>query len=254
MLGVLIGLALVFTLEWAAPVESRRIHRAFGTLLQIIFTSGMAIFAYALGHAYQALGFNPIFPSVERWAGVWAIPVVLLATDFLRYLEHRFEHRFWWRVHAVHHSFNHLHAANSYGHPLQGLPTFVLVSLPLMLFNFSDFATPAAVALILTAHTFYIHSATRLHLGPLRHLIVDNRFHRIHHSLETQHFDRNFGVLFTVWDRLFGTAHFPRRDEWPDVGVEGIVAPTSVTEFLMSPIRPQTVEAEHAIMTQRAVN
>ena len=51
----------------------------------------------------------------------------------------------------------------------------------------------------------YLHSPIRLHLGVLGRYIVDNRVHRIHHSLEPAHFDKNFGMFTTLWDRLFGT-------------------------------------------------
>jgi sterol desaturase/sphingolipid hydroxylase (fatty acid hydroxylase superfamily) len=36
---------------------------------------------------------------------------------------------------------------------------------------------------------------------------VSPQFHRIHHSIEPEHRDRNFGVIFSFWDRLFGTLY-----------------------------------------------
>ena len=65
-------------------------------------------------------------------------------------------------------------------------------------------------------------------------MIVDNRFHRIHHSLEERHFDKNFGICFSIWDFLFGTAYEP-GDEWPHVGLADRMPPNSVREFLLHP-------------------
>jgi sterol desaturase/sphingolipid hydroxylase (fatty acid hydroxylase superfamily) len=45
--------------------------------------------------------------------------------------------------------------------------------------------------------------------------------HRIHHSLEPQHFDKNFAFVFPLWDVLFGTYCPPKRNEFPATGVEG---------------------------------
>ncbi len=48
--------------------------------------------------------------------------------------------------------------------------------------------------------------------------MVTPQSHRVHHSLEPQHGDRNFGVIFTIWDRMFGTL-YANYDEYPDTGV-----------------------------------
>ena len=84
-------------------------------------------------------------------------------------------------------------------------------------------------------------------LGPLRAWFVDNRYHRIHHSLEERHFDRNFGAFTTLWDRLFGTHYAPEPGEWPDVGLAEVGEPGGVREWLDQPLRyPAPAEAEPA--------
>ena len=55
--------------------------------------------------------------------------------------------------------------------------------------------------------------------GDLGRVIADNRFHRIHHSVEPDHFDKNFGAGTSLWDQLFGTAYFPKENEWPATGL-----------------------------------
>lgn len=98
--------------------------------------------------------------------------------------------------------------------------------------------------LLLWLHIVWIHSPTRFHFGPLRALFADNRFHRIHHSLEERHFDRNFGAFTTLWDRLFGTAYFPEADEWPAVGLAEVGEPADLREWLDLPARYRAATAE----------
>jgi sterol desaturase/sphingolipid hydroxylase (fatty acid hydroxylase superfamily) len=94
-----------------------------------------------------------------------------------------------------------------------------------------------------------------VHFGPLRHVLVDNRFHRIHHSLEERHFDKNFGITFSLWDQLFRTAHFPSANEWPDVGIAGHAPPATLRDFLCYPLGflPRRTKLEHNLKTAAPV-
>lgn len=169
----------------------------------------------------------------------WAVNVVLLVVviDFLAYWEHRFEHRFLWPIHVVHHSPRQLHAANTWGHPLQYIPMHLFKYLPLALVNFGGATVPLVAILLIQLQTYWIHSQTRVHLGPLRKVIVDNRFHRIHHGIAVEHHDKNFGILFTVWDRIFGTAVEPVEGELCEIGVEGVEPPNGAIAFLLMPFK-----------------
>lgn len=175
---------------------------------------------------------------LNDWVGpVGAAIILLMMTDFLKYWEHRFEHRFLWRVHAVHHSVEHLSAATSYAHPLQYVPMFFMIAVPLSLVDVGNSTVPMTVAILVSLMEFLIHSPTRVDFGPARRVLVDPPFHRIHHSREPVHFDRNFGVLFSIWDQMFGTAHMPRKDEWPAVGIHERSSPRSLLDLLLFPWR-----------------
>ena len=244
-IGVLLGIATMLgmvgvcvLIEMLVPIDRYRLaSRRVGIVFHVTQAGVGAFVAYPLGQIYQYLGLRPLLPSIDAWAGVFAIPLALLSVDFLRYWEHRFEHRFMWSVHVVHHSPEELHAANAYGHPLQVVPMFFLIALPFSLLNFQSAATPMVVGLIATFMGYFIHSPADFHFGPLRAIFVDNRYHRIHHSLEPHHFDHNFGIVFSIWDRLFGTQHQPRGEEWPKVGVAGTSPPSTIGQFLTMPFR-----------------
>jgi sterol desaturase/sphingolipid hydroxylase (fatty acid hydroxylase superfamily) len=161
--------------------------------------------------------------------------LLVMIADLLAYCRHRAEHRWFWPVHAVHHSPHELHAANDLGHPVQVLFSVIFISLPMSLIQIDGPGTPFVVGWVVGLLSYYIHSPIDVHFGPLRKVLVDNRFHRIHHSLEPKHFDKNFGICFSLWDRMFGTAYDPEPGEWPAVGVAGVKPPRTLTEYLMLP-------------------
>lgn len=160
-----------------------------------------------------------------------------LIGDFFFYWFHRGQHAFLWPLHAVHHSIEDLNAANSYHHVTEELMRSVLLTLPMSWFTIDLGESLPIVATLLALQPVYLHSPTRLHLGRGRAIFADNRFHRIHHSVEPRHFDKNFGACTTLWDRIFGTAYFPQPDEWPRTGIQGVPAPRSVRAWLTLPLR-----------------
>ena len=84
-----------------------------------------------------------------------------------------------------------------------------------------------ANAYLLFAFVWYTrvyHANLRTNLGWLKYVLVTPQSHRVHHSIERAHWDTNFGVIFSVWDRLFGTL-YPSYDEYPETGVADATFP-----------------------------
>lgn len=161
--------------------------------------------------------------------------LLIVIADFLAYWRHRAEHRRLWPIHVVHHAPHGLHAANDIGHPVQVLFSVAFISIPMSLIQIDGPRSPFVVGFVVSLLSYYIRSPIDVHFGPFRKVMVDNRYHRIHHSLEPKHFDRNFGICFSLWDRMFRTAYDPEPGEWPAVGVAGVKPPRTLTEYLMQP-------------------
>lgn len=226
---------LCIAIERRFPRPSTRIvSRAFGFSLLVLSPGLVFLLAYPLSELWRSFGVAPLV-SFAGWHPVLQFLVQLVLVDFLRFCEHRLEHRILWPIHAVHHSITDLHAANSYAHPLIAVTEVLVIAIPLSLVGFS--ISPAFVFTALAFQNLIIHSPIRFHAGRLGGLVVDSRYHRIHHSREPRHFDHNFGFLFTVWDRMFGTYHRPGADEWPDVGIDGLEPPASLRDYLLHPLR-----------------
>jgi sterol desaturase/sphingolipid hydroxylase (fatty acid hydroxylase superfamily) len=166
---------------------------------------------------------------------------IMMIGNFFYYWLHRAQHRFaWmWRFHRVHHSITEMSATNGYHHIAEDLFQFTAVTVPMaFLLGVATGPVPWIVLTIASTHAYFIHSSANINIGPFRYILGDNRYHRIHHSLEERHFDRNFATLTPLWDLMFGTAHFPRADEWPKVGLSDTSEPKTMRDYLLMPFRP----------------
>lgn len=233
----LVGVSLFLPFELAFPKARIPFRRRF---VGILFLVGAAPFAAAVAMlvaaAGRALGVHPVPLHLGFASPIIAAFVAAQWADLQFYIEHRLQHKFFWRFHAVHHSPRDLSAANSFHHwteAFMGLTT----ALPLMFWDVEIGPTLGFLSAIFQFQQFYIHSASVPHFGRLRWLFVDNRYHRIHHSIHPEHFDKNFGAMTPLWDWVFGSLYMPKDDEWPDVGVEGCEPPHDFKTWLFWPWR-----------------
>lgn len=193
--------------------------------------------------ALMSAGVQPLM-ALKIETGVAGMLAPLLATilfflvnDFVFYWFHRAQHRWLWRWHAAHHSIEHLSAVNSYHHWSEPLFYAALTGLPFALFPFDSGHQSAALVFVFSLQSLFIHSSANVSFGLLGRVLVDNRVHRIHHSLEPHHFDHNYGAMTIIWDWAFGTLHMPKKDEWPAVGLASVGEPRSVAEWESLPRR-----------------
>ena len=247
--GVVLGLLTLF--ELANPRERHPVTaRLRGIGYWAVTIAVSLLLAKGLAAGWRQIGGQPLFavPAMGAWLGSALLQGIAagigaaLFHDFFFYWYHRAQHRWLWHWHAVHHSVRNLNAVNSYHHISESFFSLLLIQIPLTLLVADTGPTVPIVTFVLWCHIIWIHSPTRITLGPLRALVVDNRFHRIHHSLETRHFDKNFGAFTTLWDRVFGTCHMPRRDEWPAVGLAEIGEPRGFADWLSMPARLRAAE------------
>jgi sterol desaturase/sphingolipid hydroxylase (fatty acid hydroxylase superfamily) len=240
----LFTIAVCVAIEQVSALERYSLKaRIPGTLMNAAGVIGSIVLMWPIHKLWSWLDPHAIL-NIPLWQWLqpmgrfgYALQFLLLVVvaDFLAYWRHRAEHRWFWPIHVVHHSPHELHAANDIGHPVQVLFSIAFISVPMSLFQIDGPGTPFMVGFVVSLLSYYIHSPIDVHFGPFRKVMVDNRFHRIHHSLEPKHFHRNFGICFSLWDRMFGTAYDPEPGEWPKVGVAGVKPPRTIGEYLMLP-------------------
>src|SRR6201987_4925586 len=143
----------------------------------------------------------------------WAYWIVLLITqDFMFYLLHYVDHyvRFFWAVHVTHHSSEEFNLTvgfrSSVFQPLYRFAYFI----PLALIGFDGkdimFMYSATQIYGIIIHTKYIKK-----LGFLEWFMSTPSHHRVHHASNALYLDKNMGMVFIIWDKLFGT--FVAEDE-----------------------------------------
>jgi len=182
---------------------------------------------------------------------LWFMVLVTLCTDFGFFIMHYAHHRLsWlWAFHRVHHSAEVLTpiTANRH-HPvdymLGGCSAFLIGGIGAALFSrYHGVEVDALTIMNVSAlHFFYYmtanfrHSHIWVHFGKWGSCIfVSPAMHQIHHSVAPQHFNKNFGFIFSFWDWIFGTRYIP--DEKEDL-VFGLSNETGYTGFFDAMLRP----------------
>jgi len=191
------GNIAVFVLGW--PILA---------LLPFLSATGAAVIARE--HGLGLLNMVSISPAV-------AIPISVVALDFVGYWEHRLLHSFqpFWRLHALHHSDTDLDVATYIRHhPLEVLIQALLDALAVIAFGFS----PVSVALFIAVTTvvqMIAHGNVELPkmLRWVAPFVVTPELHRLHHSRAFDENNANFSNTFPIWDRLFGTLRLQPRGE-----------------------------------------
>jgi sterol desaturase/sphingolipid hydroxylase (fatty acid hydroxylase superfamily) len=186
-----------------------------------------ATYVVLLRHLYDRwLDETLTIRALASWSPAARVTVGVVVGDFVAWFHHWLRHKvpLFWRFHAVHHSQREMNVfTDQRYHPLEYLVTSSVRALPMFMLG-ASVPTVVGVSLATEMLTKFYHGNVRTNFGPLRYLLVTPQSHRIHHSIELQHRDTNYGVIFSLWDRLFGTQH-PSSDVYPETGVEDRLAP-----------------------------
>lgn len=227
--AALLGVSLlVALLEWWRPwrPEQRQLRPGLLSDLAHLVINGhwLGVGLYAVAATWQ-----PAFEALLRRLGVhgyahldvaarwpvWLqIVVALVVIDFLQWCVHGLLHRssFLWEIHKVHHSIEdgEMDWIVSFRfHWLEVVVYRALLYLPLLPFGFGVEAVMVhAIFGTLIGHLN--HANLDLSWGPLRYLLNSPRMHIWHHDAAgDEKTTKNFGIIFSTWDWLFGTARMP---------------------------------------------
>lgn len=173
-----------------------------------ILVRGVCLFI--LNYFYQ-FHFTHITNVILYWT------VLVFAEDFMYYWLHRVDHycRFFWAVHVTHHSSEEFNLTVGFRSSVfQPLYRFIYF-IPLSFFGF----TGLDIMFMYSATQIFgilVHTQTVKKLGVLEYFLVTPSHHRVHHGSNVKYLDKNMGMLFIIWDKLFGTFQ-PEEDSEPVV-------------------------------------
>lgn len=202
-----IAILLIIIEFFVAKIQGKKYHTfqdstaSFGTaLLNQMTNLGVAVLVYwSFGKLW-----NYRFLTMED--NFTNFLILLLLVDFLFYWFHRWGHtiNILWAAHMPHHSSEEMNL-------LVGLRA----SITQRLFSFTLFWP--LVLLGFKPETIYMATGVQLFLGYWHHTRVIGKmpyfeyifnapsYHRVHHGINKKYLDKNFGEIFIIWDKMFGT-------------------------------------------------
>ena len=216
------GLTLFFLLEAGFPLFRFKYEKARHTLLNLFFTlttllinlSGAFLILWAADYnlQYQS-GILPIIqsniPSIPYWILV-LIGVLLLdfiGAWFIHWLEHRI--KWMWKFHIIHHTDPCVDVTTGLRHhPGESILRFGFTLVAV-------FVSGSSIGIVMLYQTLSAFFAQLTHANirtPKKLdaifsiILVTPTFHKIHHHFILPDTDKNYGNIFSIWDRLFNTS------------------------------------------------
>jgi alkylglycerol monooxygenase len=179
---------------------------------------GLSLVVISYQWLFDKLGFFPIETT-------WLVYLIaFMALDFSGYWTHRIAHEYniFWNNHIIHHSSEEFNLACALRQSISGiLKIFTVFLLPAAILG----VQPEVIAVVAPLHLFaqfWYHTQHIGRMGFLEKIIVTPSHHRVHHAINSQYLDKNYGQIFIFWDRWFGTF----QEELKDVpAVYGVTRP-----------------------------
>lgn len=219
------GITFFWLLEGALPLfkfEYKKwkhaIPNLFFTLTTILINFGLAFVLLLSADWVKANDFGIInwLPNTPLW--MYILIGVLLLDFFGAYLAHYVEHKVkpLWMIHLVHHTDHNVDTTTgNRHHPVESLIRFAFT-----LFGVFLVGTPIAIVMIYQSLSVVFTQLTHANIKlPKRidkmisYFLVSPDMHKIHHHYRLPYTDSNYGNIFSIWDRLFGTYQYLDREK-----------------------------------------
>ena len=202
------------TMRWVSNLGLVVLNTVLLRLMFPLAAAGMAAFCAANGWGLLNHFQVPL---------VVALPLAVIAMDFVIWLQHVMVHAVpaLWRLHQVHHAdLDYDLTTGARFHPIE-----IVLSMLIKFATITVLGPPVLAVVIfevlLNATSMFNHGNIRLPAAldrVLRWFVVTPDMHRVHHSVEDDETNSNFGFNLPWWDRLFGTYRAQ-----PRAGHDGLV-------------------------------
>ena len=219
------GITFFWLLEGAVPLFKfdykkwkHAIPNLFFTLTTIVINFGLAFLLLLTSDWVKVNDFGILnwLPEIPLWSYIFL--GVFLLDFFGAYLAHYVEHKVkpLWMVHLVHHTDHKVDTttANRH-HPIESVIRFSFTLLGVLVVG-----TPIAIVMLYQAlsliFTQFTHANIKLPKKidkAISYVLISPDMHKIHHHYRLPYTDSNYGNIFAVWDRIFGTYLYMDREK-----------------------------------------
>lgn len=157
------------------------------------------------------------FFTLQNTLAIWIFAFVLY--DLMYYWNHRLGHEIsiLWAAHVVHHSSEEYNLTTALRQSSGSVFSWIFY-LPLALIGIDPMLLLSVGALNLV-YQFWVHTQHISTLGWMEYVFVTPSNHRVHHAQNQCYLDKNYGGVFILWDRLFGTFQEELAHEKPIYGI-----------------------------------
>ncbi|MCF7569508.1 sterol desaturase family protein [Sabulilitoribacter arenilitoris] len=214
---IVVGLTFFWFLEGVTPLFNfnykkwkHAIPNIFFTITTILVNLPMAFLLLMSSDWVIANNFGILNWLPDISLTLYTVFGVLLMDFFGAYLPHLIEHKVppLWMVHLVHHSDHKVDAttANRH-HPIESIIRYIFTLIGVVIIG-----APIGIVMLYQSlsiiATQFNHSNIRLPKKVdklISYVLVSPDMHKVHHHYKMPFTDSNYGNIFSVWDRLFGT-------------------------------------------------
>ncbi len=212
----LIALELLF--EKLRNTQYYRVNDAISSLSAGVLSRMVGVFKNLVPFTLYIIAYeNLALFSLPDTMWVWVAAFVFY--DLLYYWNHRFGHEvsLFWASHVVHHSSEDYNLSTALRQSSGSFFSFIFY-LPMALLGFEP-AMVIAVGALNLVYQFWVHTQHVGKLGWIEWIMVTPSNHRVHHAQNQRYLDRNYGGVFILWDRLFGSYQDELEEDKPIFGV-----------------------------------
>jgi len=217
-------LALLIELIYGIAINKNtyRLNDAISNLFMgTLRTANKLIIIGAAGYVFYLAETNFAIwrMDINSWF-TWIFAFVIY--DFFYYWFHRISHerQIFWASHVAHHQSEDYNLSTA----LRQTGTDAFVSwvfyIPMFLIGIPSYVFISVASLNLI-YQFWVHSEHIPKLGWFENYFVTASNHRVHHAQNEQYIDKNYGGVFIIWDRMFGTHKIENEDEPCIYGIRG---------------------------------
>jgi alkylglycerol monooxygenase len=155
---------------------------------------------------YSSVSLVPLEAAKAFWNTWYGWCLALVFYDFCYYWLHRAGHEtaIFWAAHVVHHQSQDYNLSTALRQTSSGALLGWLFYIPMALAGVPPVVF-GIVALIDLLYQFWVHTEHVPKLGWFDRWFCSPSNHRVHHAVNDAYLDKNYGGIWMVWDRMFGS-------------------------------------------------
>jgi sterol desaturase/sphingolipid hydroxylase (fatty acid hydroxylase superfamily) len=211
-------IAIELLLEKIKGTDYYRVNDSINSLTAGVLSRMTGIIKLLLPLTIYVLAYEQM-AIVQLPSSWWMWLIAFVFYDFCYYWNHRLGHEMniLWAAHVVHHSSEEYNLTTALRQSGSSFLSWIFY-LPMAILGFEPLVLITVGSLNLI-YQFWVHTRHIPKLGWYEWVFVTPSNHRVHHAQNQIYIDRNYGGVFILWDRIFGSFQEEIDEEKPIYGI-----------------------------------